>query len=145
MAELTGIHVLLVDDDPDTRQALVSVLDCLGARTTAACSAADARLILKYVRPDVVVSDLCMPDETGFQFIAGIRTEERSIGGHVPAIAISAYFTASDREVAFRAGFEAFLAKPFEIEELAAIVSTVVASARAAPIPAPMRLVRGLA
>src|SRR4051812_30162788 len=134
MAELTGIHVLLVDDDPDARQALVSVLECLGARTTAACSAADARLVLKYVRPDVVVSDLCMPGETGFQFISGIREEERARGGHVPAVAISAYFTATDREAAFRAGFEAFLMKPFELDELAAIVTTIVAAARTTPL-----------
>jgi CheY-like chemotaxis protein len=130
MGELNGIHALLVDDDPDARQALVSVLECLGARATEACSAADARLVLRYVRPDVIVSDLCMPGETGFQFISGIRHEEQQRGGHVPAVAISAFFTASDRDAAFRAGFEAFLMKPFEIDELAAVVSTVVGSAR---------------
>jgi CheY-like chemotaxis protein len=144
MAELTGLHVLLVDDDPDTRQALVSVLECLGARATGACSAADARLVLRYVRPDVIVSDLCMPGETGFQFIAGIREEERQRGGHVPAVAISAYFTATDREAAYRAGFQAFLRKPFELETLASTVSTVVSTVRAEassppPSPPPVR------
>ena len=141
MSELTGIHVLLVDDDADARDALLSVFECLGARATAACSAADARLVLRYVRPDVIVSDLCMPGETGFQFIAGIRAEEQARGGHVPAVAISAYFSASDREAAFRAGFEAFLMKPFEIDELAAVVSTVVRP-HAVRLAEPLRVAR---
>lgn len=122
MSELSGIRVLLVDDDPDARQALASVLEFLGARATAACSAADARLVLKYVRPDVIVSDLCMPGETGFQFIDGIRKEEQARGGRVPAVAISAYLKAEEGGTAFAAGFDAFLMKPFDIGELSSII-----------------------
>lgn len=130
MTDLSGIHVLLVDDDRDARDALTDVLSSLGVRATAACSAADARLILKYVRPDVIVSDLCMPDENGFQFISGIRKEEVALGGHIPAVAISAYLTANDREVAFRAGFDAFVQKPFELDELSAALDAVLAAPR---------------
>jgi CheY-like chemotaxis protein len=125
-------HVLLVDDDRDAREALTDVLSSLGMRATAACSAADARLILKYVRPDVIVSDLCMPNENGFQFISSIRKEEISLGGHIPAVAISAYLTSNDREVAFRAGFDAFVQKPFELAELSSALSAELAAPRRA-------------
>jgi two-component system OmpR family response regulator len=136
MDELAGMHVLLVDDDHDARQALGDVLASLGLRATAANSAADARLILKYVRPDAIVSDLCMPDENGFQFIAGIRKEETALGLHIPAIAISAYLSGADREVAFRAGFDAFVQKPFELEELsAALTALLVRPGRPRPAP----------
>jgi CheY-like chemotaxis protein len=137
MEELSGLHVLLVDDDRDAREALTDVLATLGVRATAACSAADARLILKYVRPDAIVSDLCMPDENGFQFIAGIRKEETSLGLHVPAVAISAYLTADDREVAFRAGFDAFVQKPFELEELSSALAAVLGRPGRRPVSVP--------
>jgi CheY-like chemotaxis protein len=125
MTDLAGLHVLLVDDDRDTREALTDVLTSLGMRATGACSAADARLVLKYVRPDAIVSDLCMPDENGFQFIAGIRREEAALGVHIPAVAISAYLGSTDREGAYQAGFDAFVQKPFELEELAAVLASV--------------------
>jgi len=131
MADLVGLHVLLVDDDRDAREALTEVLSSLGVKATAACSAADARLILKYVRPDVILSDLCMPDENGFQFIAGIRREEAALGVHVPAVAISAYLSGNDCDVAFRAGFDAFVQKPFELEELSSALGAVIAAAPA--------------
>ena len=79
------------------------------------------------------------PDENGFQFIAGIRKEELSLGGHIPAVAISAYLTANDREVAFRAGFDAFVQKPFELAELSAALDAVMARAgRAVLAPRPI-------
>ena len=141
MSELTGVRVLLVDDDPDARSALTSVLEFLGARATAACSAADARLVLKYVRPDVIVSDLCMPGETGFQFIDGIRKEEQARGGRVPAVAISAYLDPEQGGAACSAGFDAFLTKPFDIGELAEIIGRLIRDGRGLGPPRHVRQV----
>jgi CheY-like chemotaxis protein len=140
MSNLEGLHVLLVDDDEDARETLTAVLASLGIRSTAASTAADARLILRYVRPDAIVSDLCMPEENGFQFIAGIRREEQSLGVHVPAVAISAYLEPNDQQLALRAGFDAFVRKPFDVADLSSALGDVLARSAARRPAVPQRL-----
>jgi CheY-like chemotaxis protein len=115
---LSGLKVLVVDDDPNAREALVEVCLFLGARATPASGAADARLVLRYLRPDIILSDVSMPDEDGCRFIAALRRDEAARGGTpatVAAIAVTGQFGEADRARALAAGFQAVLPKPYDI------------------------------
>ncbi|HEV8311292.1 MAG TPA: ATP-binding protein, partial [Methylomirabilota bacterium] len=126
---LDGVHVLLVDDEADAREVLTALLEEHGARVTAAASAAEALERLERVRPDVLVSDLSMPDEDGYALIRRVRTLPSDRGGQIPAVALTAYAGVEDRERAFAAGFEVHVAKPVEGGELAAAIMAGLVSA----------------
>src|SRR6185295_5197027 len=95
---LKGITVLLVDDEPDTREALWLMLEMSGARVLAVDSAREARKILEKTRPDVIVSDIGMPDENGYQFLAAVRQLDGGDG--VPAIALTGFVGKDDVDAA---------------------------------------------
>jgi len=120
---LGGLHVLVVDDDDDTLDALRHLLEQSGARVSTASSASTAFQALAGEPPDVLLSDIGMPGEDGFSLIRRVRGLDPERGGKVPAAALTAYTQPSDRDRALSAGFQAFLAKPVDPRELAAAVA----------------------
>jgi PAS domain S-box-containing protein len=122
-AALQGVHVLVVDDDADTLEALRHLLEQAGARVSTAATAADAFQALSGEPPDVLLSDIGMPGEDGISLIRRVRGLDPARGGRVPAAALTAYTQTGDRAVALEAGFQAFLAKPVDPRELADAVA----------------------
>jgi PAS domain S-box-containing protein len=115
-------RILVVEDDPDTQELLKTVLGGHGAEVTAVNSGASALAELTHVKPDVIISDIAMAGENGYDLIKKIRSLGPEAGGHVPAIALTAYARPSDRRRALLAGFQTHLAKPVEPDELLAVI-----------------------
>jgi PAS domain S-box-containing protein len=122
---LKGITILAVDDDPDARDLIRRVLEDCDARVLVAASAAEALATLANEIPDVIVSDVGMPGEDGYQFIRKVRGLPREKGGHVPAAALTAFARTEDRTRALRAGFQTHVSKPVEPSELCAVVASL--------------------
>jgi signal transduction histidine kinase len=122
---LAGVRVLVVEDEDDTRDLLAISLEQCGAEVTAVSSAADALASLDQRPPDVLVSDLAMPDEDGFSMIRKIRAREPGKGGNVPAAALTAYARTEDRVRALAAGFQRHLPKPIDPSDLIAAVASL--------------------
>ena len=121
---LAGIDVLAVDDQEDARVLLEVTLSAYGATVRTADNAQAAfDAIVDHV-PDILVSDLGMPHEDGFQLIRRVRQREAAGGDVIPAIAVTAYASAHDRDLAIASGYQAHVAKPFEPEELVRLVAT---------------------
>jgi PAS domain S-box-containing protein len=123
--DLTGISVLLVDDADDTREPVASLLENVGARVSAADSAASALELLRRDRYDVLVSDIGMPDVDGYDFIRMVRALPHDKGSAIPALALTAYGRAEDRTRALLAGFQMHLSKPVQPTELMAAISSL--------------------
>ena len=116
-AILEGIRVLVVEDDKDTRDLLQFLLESHGATTIPADNVMEALEILRKDRPHLVVTDIGMPDYNGYAFIAAVRKQQSPLK-KIPVIALTAYSTPADRDTALISGFDEYLAKPFEPEEL---------------------------
>jgi NO-binding membrane sensor protein with MHYT domain/CheY-like chemotaxis protein len=124
--DLSGVKVLLVDDATDTLDVLQQILQHSGATIMAASSAGKALALLERERPDVIVSDIGMPDIDGFELIRRIRRRSAGAGGAIPAIALTAFTRQDDRNKAMQAGFNDYLAKPVEPGSLVAHIAQVV-------------------
>ena len=122
---LDGVHILLVEDDEDSRKLLGTMLKRHGADVSSAASAADAFRLFNERRPDVLVSDIGMPDEDGYELISKIRALRSDQGGLVPAIALTGYATRKDREHSLAAGYHRHMAKPIEQNDLIAAVANL--------------------
>jgi PAS domain S-box-containing protein len=122
---LEGVRVLLVEDERDTREFLKTILEGCGAAVTEAASAAEALAALEHARPDVLVSDIGMPGENGYELIKRVRALPAERGGRVPAVALTAYAGPKDRRRALLAGFHTHLAKPVEPDELLAVLASL--------------------
>jgi CheY-like chemotaxis protein len=127
---LRDVSVLVVDDEEDARMLLDTTLSQYGADVRIVSSAAEAIAALDRSVPDVVLSDLGMPNEDGYALIRRIRQRTPAAGGAVPAVAITAYASASDRRAALAAGFQAHVAKPFEPHQIAELVAQLGRDAR---------------
>jgi CheY-like chemotaxis protein len=127
---LEGIRVLLVEDEKHARESVTTFLQMLGAEVLAVDSAADAMSALNLGIPDVLLSDIGMPDEDGYSLIRRIRIWESQHGARIPAAALTAYVRADDRAAALTAGFDTHLAKPVEPAELVNVVRQLVRGAR---------------
>lgn len=125
--ELVGLRVLLVDDEDDTRDMLRTLLEGCGARVRSAPSVAHAMDLFAEEPPDVLLSDIGMPDEDGYSFIGKVRRLPAASGGTVPAIALTAYARSEDRTRALLAGFSTHVPKPVEPTELLAVIASMVA------------------
>jgi CheY-like chemotaxis protein len=123
--DLSGVKVLVVDDEPDAREVLRRILERAKADTQTAASAAEARDMIARTRPDVVVSDIAMPGEDGYALLEYLRTAPPEVGGGTTAIALTAYAREEDRNRALEAGFAAHVAKPVEPEDLVEVVARV--------------------
>ena len=127
-AELHGLHVLVVDDEPDTRELIEYVLAQCDARVTQAGSAREAVAALEHSSYDVLVSDVGMPEEDGHTLIRAVRALPVDKGGRIPALALTAYARSEDRAAAFKAGFDMHLAKPIAPAELLVVIARLVSS-----------------
>jgi CheY-like chemotaxis protein len=122
---LDGVRVLVVDDEADTRELLTTILAQCGAEVTAAENARAALEALEQEPFDVLVSDIRMREEDGYDLIRSVRALDAERGGRIPALALTAYTRIEDRESALAAGFQQHAAKPIEPAELAAAVATL--------------------
>jgi PAS domain S-box-containing protein len=122
---LDGLHVLVVDDEEDARVFVTTVLEQCGARVSATSSVAEALSTLKKLRPDVLVSDLGMPEEDGYSLIKKVRSLSEEDGGRTPAAALTAYARVEDRMKVLRSGFQIHLPKPIEPAELVTVVANL--------------------
>ncbi|HEY9604808.1 MAG TPA: PAS domain S-box protein [Allocoleopsis sp.] len=123
---LKGIRVLVVDDEKDTRELIVFILEQYGAQVTAASSGAEALSLLPQSQADILLSDIGMPEMDGYMLIRQIRAMPNQSVSEIPAIALTAYAGESDRQQVLLAGFAEHISKPVEPEQLAnAIVDLV--------------------
>jgi PAS domain S-box-containing protein len=116
--ELRGRRILVVDDDADARELLTTLFQEGGARVSSAASAAQALALLKQETPDLLVSDIGMPEMDGYALIREVRRGDAERGGRVPAVALTAYARMEDRSAALQAGFDTHVAKPLNSSEL---------------------------
>jgi PAS domain S-box-containing protein len=125
LPSLQGLKVLAVDDEADTRELIREVLRECGAEVILSRSAAEALEALEQHKPDILISDLGMPDEDGYSLIAKIRALPAERGGHIPAAALTAYARAEDRMRVLRSGFQFHLPKPVDSAELVTVVASL--------------------
>lgn len=112
------LRILVVDDDAHSRQMLSEVLELFGAHVHAAESVAAARRILDGFTPDIVVSDVGMPQESGYDLIRQLRAMPHDHGGDAPAIACTGYSRPEDCDRALHAGYQDVVPKPVDLERL---------------------------
>ncbi|HYP01055.1 MAG TPA: PAS domain S-box protein [Pyrinomonadaceae bacterium] len=122
---LDGVKVLVVDDEPDARELLSTGLGHCGAQVTAASSAPEALEAISGAKFDVLISDIGMPGEDGYELIRRVRALPPGVGGSTPAVALTAYARAEDRLRALRAGFEMHISKPVELTELVIVIANL--------------------
>ncbi|MBW4604089.1 MAG: response regulator [Calothrix sp. FI2-JRJ7] len=115
---LAGIQILLVDDEPDTREFQAFLLSQSGAKVTVVASGLEALQSLEQSIPDVLVSDIGMPQMDGYMLLQQIRSRPPNQGGMIPAIALTAYAGEMDQQRALQAGFQTYITKPVEPEKL---------------------------
>jgi CheY-like chemotaxis protein len=115
---LAGLRIVLVDDDPDARDLLSTVLAQRSAEVFVASSAPEAFALVKEHLPDVLISDIAMPEEDGYTLIRRVRGLAADEGGRTPAVAVTAYAGRADRHRALEAGFDDHYAKPIDIDKL---------------------------
>ncbi len=125
LPRLEGVHVFVVDDEPDARDLLRTVLEDQGAKVTSFGSAQDALAALKTTKPTVLICDVGMPKMDGYQLIRTLRAEE-SRSERIPALALTAFARAEDRKRSLVAGYQAHLAKPFDVGELILVIADLV-------------------
>jgi CheY-like chemotaxis protein len=122
---LSGVQVLVVDDDADARGLLRSVLEAFGAQVEAVALASEALEALARGRPHVLVSDIGMPGTDGYELIRQVRQLGAAEGGATPAIALTAFARSEDRRRAIAAGYQMHLAKPVEPSEFVTVVASL--------------------
>ncbi len=124
-AELSGVTVLVVDDQADARDLIQRVLEDCSARVMTTSSGAEAVELVERHRPDVLLTDIGMPGMDGYELLRHVRALGADRGGKVPAIALTAFARSEDRTRALRAGFVVHVAKPVDPSELVATVASV--------------------
>ncbi|HET8698063.1 MAG TPA: PAS domain S-box protein, partial [Gammaproteobacteria bacterium] len=127
---LQGMRILVVEDEKDTLEFLARLLVSRGAEVVTATSAAEALALLPTAQVNVLISDIGLPDVDGYELLREIRRMDASASGGIPAIALTAYARAEDRLLAFRAGYQAHVAKPVDPAELVATILDLAKLAR---------------
>ena len=120
---LDGLRVLLVDDEPEARRIIGIVIGRTGAEVRSCISAREAFTNLVEWRPDVILSDIAMPDEDGYSFMRKVRLLPPNKGGETPAAALTAYAREEDRAQAFAAGYQMHISKPIAATQLVTMVA----------------------
>jgi PAS domain S-box-containing protein len=126
VVRLDGVHALLVEDDDDSRKLLGAMLKRYGAKVTSTKSAAEALRVFEDELPDVMISDIGMPDVDGYELIRTLRAAPPERGGLTPAIALTGYASRKDRERALGAGYQKHMAKPIEQGDLITAIASLV-------------------
>jgi PAS domain S-box-containing protein len=129
---LNGLKVLAVDDEPDARQLLAAVLERCGAEVKTCASTAEALEALGRFKPDILVSDIGMPNEDGYVLMEKVRALDAELGGRIPAVALTAYARVEDRLRALAAGYNMHVPKPVEPAELAMVIASLTGRRRTA-------------
>jgi CheY-like chemotaxis protein len=119
-ATLDGLLVLLVDDEDDARQMMAQMLSLYGAKVIPACSAEEALSVLGHEHPDVMVSDVGMPGQDGYELIQQVRSNEAGTKSRLPAVA-----QPKDRMRALAAGFQHHVPKPADPNELVSVIASL--------------------
>jgi CheY-like chemotaxis protein len=127
---LSGMRLLVVDDDRRVLDALQVLLQCAGATVDVADSVDTGFSALQRATPDLVLSDLAMPEEDGYSFVQRIRKLSGAVGG-VPAVAVTGHTTTLDRERALAAGFDLYVTKPVDVDHLISTIAELVDAKRA--------------
>ncbi|MEH2281325.1 MAG: ATP-binding protein [Nostoc sp.] len=127
---LDGLQILVVDDNADTRELVAFILEESGAQVTAVSSVGEALEALVRLKPDVLVSDIGMPDEDGYSLIRKVRVQEAEQGEKIPAVALTAFARDEERRLALQAGFQVHVSKPIEPEELVTVVANLTKSGK---------------
>ncbi len=122
-SNIEGLRILVVDDDVDTLELITFILEEYQMQVTTAASASDALDSLTRSLPHIMISDIAMPGEDGYSLIRKVRNLEAESGGHIPAIALTAFAREEDRILALDAGFQMHVAKPVDPFELVAVVA----------------------
>jgi PAS domain S-box-containing protein len=125
LPRLDETTLLIVDDEPDGRQLMVRILEGRGAKVTAVAGGAAALELLKSQEFDILVSDIGMPDLDGYELMRRVRLLDSNREGPIPAIAVTAYARAEDRQRSLLAGYQMHLAKPIEARELVAGIASL--------------------
>jgi CheY-like chemotaxis protein len=126
---LTGIHILVLEDDPDALDIVSTAVTDAGASVTAVTSVDEALVALRTntgERPQVVIADIGLPGADGYMFISELRRMPPHQGGTLPVIAVTAYATKQDRRNALQAGFAAHVAKPFMPDHLVSAIARAI-------------------
>ena len=141
LPSLQGLRVLVVDDEADARALIVEILTRRGADVRACPSAVEGRALFVQWKPDVLVSDIGLPEESGYSLIRSIRALGKEGGGDVPAIALTGYARLANRLEALSAGYDLHVAKPVEPSELILMVASVSGRLHEGPLghPRPYR------
>ena len=122
---LAGIHVLIIDDDPEARDLIRTVLRYCGALVSVATGAGEGLDTLQRVLPDVIVCDIAMPQHDGYWFVSSLRALPAERGGGLPVIAITAHGATHGPDRTLPAGFQAHIRKPVDPWELCRVVSAM--------------------
>jgi CheY-like chemotaxis protein len=120
---LAGVRILVVDDEPDSREVVAAVLTEYGAKTSISASGDDALVKVESFKPDVIVADIGMPGEDGYSMMRKIRNSPVDQARLTPAIALTAFAGDGNRQRAIDAGYQKHISKPAEPEELALAVA----------------------
>ncbi|MDB4977017.1 MAG: hypothetical protein JWN48_5358 [Myxococcaceae bacterium] len=131
---LSGLRVLVVDDEEDARSLLATVLEQCCANVITARDVSSALELFKQHQPDVLVSDIGMPEASGYELIQAVRALPVAQGGATPAVALTAYARSEDRMRALAAGFNMHVPKPIEPAELVVVIASVVARRQSEPV-----------
>jgi CheY-like chemotaxis protein len=126
LARLDDMRLLVIDDDPDSRQMLGTLFEQCGATVMLGSSSREGLDAVVAWRPDALVSDIGMPEEDGNVLIAKVRALPIESGGATPAVALTAYAQAESRQSALDAGFQRFLTKPLDPAEVTAVVAELI-------------------
>ncbi len=126
MLPRSKLKLLIVDDDPTTLAMLAEALETCGACVRASASAREAQQTLAAWHPDLMISDVCMPRENGYELIRHVRDLPAEEGGSTPAIACTGYARAEDRARAMSAGFDAVVPKPVDLDLLMQTIAGVI-------------------
>jgi signal transduction histidine kinase/DNA-binding response OmpR family regulator len=121
---LDGLRILVVDDEDDTRDLILTVLKQCGAEVRGSESAGEAFVVFKEWSPDLLVCDIGLPEEDGFSLLKKVRASNGE-SGQIPVVALTAYASPEDRDRILNAGFQMHIAKPVEPEELLTIIANV--------------------
>ncbi|MBD2462582.1 response regulator [Oscillatoria sp. FACHB-1407] len=122
---LAGLRILVVDDEADMRELMLTVLETYGAQVSIVQSAKEALRLLQQTQPDLLISDIGMPDMDGYMLIQQVRKLPPDKGRYIPAIALTAYASEFDQQQALAAGFQQHIAKPVEPDVLVEAIATL--------------------
>ena len=128
--ELSGKKILVIDDEADARELVSRILSYCKASVITAATAREGLELLKREKPDVIVSDVSMPDKDGYEFIREVRQLSAENGGNIPAVALTAFARAEDMTKAISAGYQKHLCKPVDSHELITVIDKLVSGVK---------------